>query len=273
MLVQLKKKNGIENNIRTLKKGRINMNLAEKILNDINEASREGTEKFRGMTFEIWHQVPKGYFAKGKGEVKKEIAKQYFDKYDDAKEHAEMEIGGYLDMDESNEEEKEIKRKLNTKVRGQVECYGTRAARIMVQEANKILANVLDPKHESPNPKAQADMVQIKEAMHIGNEMVKRIKGVKETKKKMKESVDEKFEPETQIGKHSVKLIGKDRENYGIFGGNDVVGMEFNGKKMMALKQGNFNFWAFEKRDKLSRSEEKELDDFINKNHDKLGKL
>ena len=83
-------------------------------------------------------------------------------------------------------EEVEKKKKLNTKVRDQVENYGSRSARIMVQEACKILNNMLDPDHSSPNPSSQADMVKIKEAMHMGKEMAKHIKSVKERKGKMK---------------------------------------------------------------------------------------
>lgn len=78
------------------------------------------------------------------------------------------------------------KKYLNTKVRSQAEKKGSRSARIMVQEANKILTNMLNPKHDSPNPKTEADMVKIKESLAIGKEMAKHIKSVKDTKGKMK---------------------------------------------------------------------------------------
>lgn len=76
------------------------------------------------------------------------------------------------------------KTKLNTRVRGQVEKYGSRASRLMVQEAIKILENMSNPNHNSPNPKTQTDLVYMKEAIHIGKEMVKKIKPIQETKRK-----------------------------------------------------------------------------------------
>jgi len=62
----------------------------------LNEASIEGREKYEGLNYVIYYQPPKGYCAKGKGEIKKEIAHRYFDSYDEAQEHAELEIDGYL---------------------------------------------------------------------------------------------------------------------------------------------------------------------------------
>lgn len=61
------------------------------------EAQRQSTKKFQDEKYEIWHQPPKGYFAKGLGLVKKAIKKEFFDKQEDAEEHAELEIGGFLD--------------------------------------------------------------------------------------------------------------------------------------------------------------------------------
>ena len=77
---------------------------------------------------------------------------------------------------------------LSTKVKDQVENYGSRSARILVQEACKIMNNMLNPDHKSPNPASQADMVKLKEAVHMGGEMAKHIKSVKERKRKMGEA-------------------------------------------------------------------------------------
>jgi hypothetical protein len=78
------------------------------------------------------------------------------------------------------------KQHLNTKVRSQVSKNGSRSARIMVQEASKMLKNMLDPKHNSPNPKSEIDVVRLKEAIHMGKQMAKHIKVVKETKRSRK---------------------------------------------------------------------------------------
>jgi hypothetical protein len=88
-------------------------------------------------------------------------------------------------------DEKEVIKRLNTRVKGQIENYGSRSARILVQEGMKILNNMLNKDHPSPNPRTQADMVMMKEAVHMGGEMVKKIKSVKETKRAMQESIDE----------------------------------------------------------------------------------
>ncbi len=72
------------------------------ILNPLNEsrmneaAQRQDIKKYNDMEYEIWHEVPKGYYAIGKGEMKDQIAKTYFDKQDEAEEHAKLEIDGYL---------------------------------------------------------------------------------------------------------------------------------------------------------------------------------
>ena len=62
------------------------------------ESSVEGREKIEGYRVDIIYQPPKGYYAVGKSpEIKKVIAKSYFDTYDEALEHAEMEIEGWME--------------------------------------------------------------------------------------------------------------------------------------------------------------------------------
>jgi hypothetical protein len=64
----------------------------------ITEASVEGREKIEGYRVDIMYQSPRGYYAVGKSpEIKKEISKSYFDTYDEALEHAEMEIEVYIE--------------------------------------------------------------------------------------------------------------------------------------------------------------------------------
>jgi len=63
---------------------------------EINEALKDSTKSHKGLKYEIWYEAPKGYYVKGLGEVKNEIAKRYFDKESQAQEHAEIEIDGYL---------------------------------------------------------------------------------------------------------------------------------------------------------------------------------
>jgi ankyrin repeat protein len=62
-------------------------------------SQRQDITDYKGLIFEIWFEPMMGYYAKGRGEIKDEITKQYFDKHDDAIEHAEMEIDGYLGED------------------------------------------------------------------------------------------------------------------------------------------------------------------------------
>ncbi len=53
----------------------------------------DGREKIDGYSVDIMHLPPKGYYAVGKSlEVKGKIAKQFFDTYEEALEHAELEI-------------------------------------------------------------------------------------------------------------------------------------------------------------------------------------
>ena len=50
--------------------------------------------------FNVWimYEPPRGYIAVGKSpEIKNQISKTYFDTYDEAVEHAYLEIEGYLD--------------------------------------------------------------------------------------------------------------------------------------------------------------------------------
>lgn len=89
------------------------MKLAERILSKLQEArsnakktggQRQSIEKYKGEEFEIWHKVPKGYYASGVGSTVGEIALQFFDKEDGAIEHAQLEIDGLLGLDEKVED-------------------------------------------------------------------------------------------------------------------------------------------------------------------------
>ena len=62
----------------------------------LSEAQVQGREKYKGLKYKIYYRAPKGYYAIGEGEAKKQIALNYFGSYDSAKEHAEIELEGYL---------------------------------------------------------------------------------------------------------------------------------------------------------------------------------
>lgn len=61
---------------------------------------RQKVINYKKLYYEIWYEAPKGYYAKGQGEIKNEIAVSYFDRIEEAQEHAEMEIDGYLESGE-----------------------------------------------------------------------------------------------------------------------------------------------------------------------------
>jgi hypothetical protein len=63
----------------------------------------QGREEYRGIQYKVYYAPPNGYFAGGDNETGKIISYQPFDKYEDAKEHAELEIDGYLDNADLNE--------------------------------------------------------------------------------------------------------------------------------------------------------------------------
>lgn len=71
--------------------------IQKEIINDskgVNEAKIEGREEYNGIKYEIHHKAPKGYYVHCP-DLK--LPKTYFDTYDEAKEHAELEIDGFLD--------------------------------------------------------------------------------------------------------------------------------------------------------------------------------
>jgi hypothetical protein len=63
---------------------------------DLKESLKDSTNEFEGLTYDIFYKAPKGYIAIGKGEAKSVINPQFFNTSDEAKEHAELEISGYL---------------------------------------------------------------------------------------------------------------------------------------------------------------------------------
>ena len=71
---------------------------AKKEKNIIKESLRDSVNNFEGLDYEVWYKAPKGYFAIGKGEAKPVISLQFFNTAEEAKEHAEAEISGYLEL-------------------------------------------------------------------------------------------------------------------------------------------------------------------------------
>lgn len=77
----------------------------------VNEATIESREGYKGVNYNIMHQAPKGYYIKGVGPDGKHVfnmKQPYFDTFDQAQEHAEMEIEGWLE--ESLNESSNFKR-------------------------------------------------------------------------------------------------------------------------------------------------------------------
>lgn len=61
------------------------------------EDSREAIKKYKGMPYEIWFTPRKSaYYAIGKGKTAGKIKLRHFDTHDQAEEHAELEIDGFL---------------------------------------------------------------------------------------------------------------------------------------------------------------------------------
>lgn len=71
----------------------------------IVEFIKDSEKVYKGLKYIVYYRAPKGYFAKGVGEISNEIAQEYFDTEEQAVEHAELEIDGYLgdDLEEVNE--------------------------------------------------------------------------------------------------------------------------------------------------------------------------
>lgn len=66
----------------------------------VNESTVEGRETFEGVKYHIMYESPRGYYIKGADVDSKDIFKgdkSKFEKYDQAKEHAELSIKGALD--------------------------------------------------------------------------------------------------------------------------------------------------------------------------------
>lgn len=77
--------------------------------NFLNEAMRDSSKEYNDMRYEIWYQAPKGYFAKGIGEMKGKIETSYFETSEEAEEHAEAEIDGYLGESLSENKQSDMK--------------------------------------------------------------------------------------------------------------------------------------------------------------------
>ncbi len=64
----------------------------------LKESQRQGWEEYRDIGYEIWHAAPHGYHAEAYPQFGSIINfRAHFDTYDEAVEHAELEIDGYLD--------------------------------------------------------------------------------------------------------------------------------------------------------------------------------
>ena len=71
----------------------------------------------------------------------------------------------------------------NTKVR-QLEGSGSRKIRLALKETKRMIDNMLDKKHSSPNPKTDIDRMALKESKTLLDQTMIRLKEVKETKGK-----------------------------------------------------------------------------------------
>ena len=93
-LIQMADDLGIKN-VQNLPKGRLKKLIRDAYnKNFVNEAKIEGREEYNGIKYEIHHKAPSGYYVYCP-DLK--LPKTYFDTYDEAKEHAELEIDGFLD--------------------------------------------------------------------------------------------------------------------------------------------------------------------------------
>lgn len=63
----------------------------------LDENQIQSRESYRGERFRIEYQAPKGYYAVGEGDVRGQIAKAFFNTEEEAIEHAQLEIEGFLE--------------------------------------------------------------------------------------------------------------------------------------------------------------------------------
>jgi len=71
----------------------------------------------------------------------------------------------------------------NTKVRD-LGGVGSRKIRLSIKESRRMTENMLDPNHDSPNPKDNDDIKALNESIILMNQAMMRLKEVKETKRK-----------------------------------------------------------------------------------------
>ncbi len=72
----------------------------------------------------------------------------------------------------------------NTKVRSLAEKVGSRKIRLTVQETKKMIENMLNEKHPSPSPKTENDRKVLEDCKVLAEQMIPRLKEVKERKGK-----------------------------------------------------------------------------------------
>ena len=70
----------------------------------LKENQRQGRETHEGEEFEVWYNIPKGYYIDDGDKIINSDA--FFDTYDEAVEHAKIEIEGY--KDEEDEEDNDF---------------------------------------------------------------------------------------------------------------------------------------------------------------------
>lgn len=62
----------------------------------LDENQIQSRESYKGERFRIEYKAPEGYYAIGEGDVRGQIAKAYFNSEEEAIEHAQLEIEGFL---------------------------------------------------------------------------------------------------------------------------------------------------------------------------------
>jgi len=71
----------------------------------------------------------------------------------------------------------------NTKVRD-LGGMGSRKIRLSLKESKRMVDNMLNENHDSPNPKGSDDVKLLNESIVLMNQAMMRLKDVKETKRK-----------------------------------------------------------------------------------------
>ena len=168
-------------------------------------ATKEASISYKGCRYEIWHRVPHGYYVVGIGEVASQIAKGYFDSYDEAKTHAEMEISGYLESKDS----------LSTNIKGDKMTFWQKLQK-KVMESFKLSDKEAEEKMRQLQPneveKMQKEMED--EEKKMAEEKDKMRKHLMDEHKMSDKEADEKMAKMTDDEKKemSAQMAAKDEE-------------------------------------------------------------